>query len=344
MILPTGIVRDRRFLDHTMGSYHVENPLRLEAIYQMLDEDRPDNLREIAPRPASETELELVHTSAYVRAIRETAGKPLVILDPDTSASALTWETARLAVGGTLEAAEAVRRGEVGNAFALVRPPGHHAEAGRARGFCIFNNVALAAAHLVRNSGLKRILIADWDLHQGNGTQQAFYERRDVLYFSTHQYPYYPGTGFWDETGKGEGQGFTVNIPLSPGKSDGDYLFIYRNILGPIAAEFRPEFILVSAGFDIYGGDPLGGMDVSVEGFAALAAELLSQAAHLCGGRILFALEGGYSLAGLRDGVKQVLLQMNGTGQAPSLPPEASASTLQELAPALRHLRNFWKI
>lgn len=344
MTIRTGLVRDRRFLDHTMGPGHVESPLRLEAISAMLAEEKPDNLTEIAPRPATEQELELIHTAAYVRSIRETAGKPLVVLDPDTSTSALSWETARLAAGGTIEAAEAVRRGEVRNAFALVRPPGHHAEAGRAMGFCIFNNVAVAAAHLVRNAGLKKVLIADWDLHQGNGTQQAFYERRDVLYFSTHQYPYYPGTGFWDETGKGEGQGFTVNIPLSPGKGDRDYLFIYRNILGPIAAEFRPEFILVSAGFDIYGGDPLGGMEVSPEGFAALAAELLSQAAHLCGGRILFALEGGYSLAGLKEGVKQVLLQMNGTGKTPSLPAEASVSTLKELAPALDHLRRYWPI
>ena len=344
MTLSTGVVRDRRYLDHTMGSGHVESPLRLEAIYRMLAEERPDNLQEILPRPATQEELELIHTAAYVRAIRETAGRPMVVLDPDTSASALTWETARLAVGGTIEAAEAVRRGAVRNAMALVRPPGHHAQAGRAMGFCIFNNVAVAAAHLVRNSGLSRVLIADWDLHQGNGTQQAFYDRRDILYFSTHQYPYYPGTGFWNETGQGEGQGFTVNIPLSPGKTDRDYLFIYRNILGPLAAEFRPEFILVSAGFDIFSGDPLGGMEVSPEGFAALAAELLSMAAHHCQGRILFALEGGYHLVGLREGVKQVLRQMNGTGEPPSIPAEASASTLKELGPALQHLRKFWKI
>jgi acetoin utilization deacetylase AcuC-like enzyme len=344
MTLPTGLVRDRRFLDHTMGSYHVENPLRLEAIYQMLDEDRPDNIREILPRPATQEELELIHTAAYVRAIRETAGRPLVVLDPDTSASALTWETARLAAGGTIEAAEAVRQGKVSNAFALVRPPGHHAEAGRARGFCIFNNVALAASHLIQNSGLRRVLVADWDLHHGNGTQHAFYNRRDILYFSTHLYPYYPGTGYWDETGQEEGQGFTINIPLSPGQTGQDYLFIYRNILGPVAAEFQPEFILVSAGFDIFGGDPLGGMDVDLAGFAALAAELLSLAAHCCQGRILFVLEGGYNLVGLREGVRGVIQQMNGTGEPPSVPAEASVSTLKELAPALQHLRKFWKI
>ncbi len=344
MTLPSGLVRDKRFLDHTMGSYHVESPLRLEAIYQMLDEARLPGLLEISPRPASEDELELVHTAAYVRTIRGTAGRELVVLDPDTSASALTWETARLAAGGAIEAAQAVLRGEIANAFALVRPPGHHAEAGRAMGFCIFNNAAVAAAHLVRNFGLSRILIADWDLHQGNGTQHAFYDRRDVLYFSTHQYPYYPGTGFWNETGKGEGEGFTVNIPLSPGKTDRDYLFIYRNILGAVAAEFRPEFILASAGFDIYGGDPLGGMDISPEGFGALAAELLAMAAKYCRGRILFILEGGYNLVGLREGVKKVIGQMNGSDAPPGLPAEASATTLRELAPALGHLRKYWKI
>ena len=344
MTVLSGLVRDKRFLDHSMGSYHVENPLRLEAIYQMLDEERPANARDIAPRPASEEELELVHTAAYVNAIRQTAGRELVVLDPDTSASALTWETARLAAGGTVEATQAVLRGEVGNAFALVRPPGHHAEAGRAMGFCIFNNVAVAAASLIQKSGLGRVLIADWDLHQGNGTQHAFYDRRDILYFSTHQYPYYPGSGFWNETGKGQGEGFTVNIPLAPGKTDRDYLFVYRNVLGPVAAQFQPDFILVSAGFDIYGGDPLGGMDVSPEGFGALAAELISMAAQHCRGRIVFVLEGGYNLVGLREGVKHVIRQMNGSVDSPTIQAEASPTTLRELDPALNHLRKFWKL
>jgi acetoin utilization deacetylase AcuC-like enzyme len=191
--------------------------------------------------------------------------------------------------------------GKLQNGFALVRPPGHHAESDHPKGFCIFNNVAIAAEYLVRKYGLKRILIADWDLHHGNGTQNAFYSRSDVLFFSTHQFPYYPGSGNWDEIGEEAGQGFTINVPLGPGKTDEDYLFIYKNILGPIAAAYKPEFILISAGFDIYGGDPLGGMLVTGEGFGALAAALLSIAGEQAQGRILFTLEGGYSLEGLAD-------------------------------------------
>ncbi|MBN2199033.1 MAG: histone deacetylase [Candidatus Aminicenantes bacterium] len=344
MFQPTGIVRDRRFLEHTMGSGHVESPLRLEAVYEMLDKDGPANLADIPARAATLEELAFIHDPDYIAFIERTSGRAMVVLDPDTAASARTWEAARLAAGGLLEASDAVLRGEVRNAFALVRPPGHHAEAGRAMGFCIFNNIALAAEHLVRRRGLKRVLIADWDLHHGNGTQHSFYERGDVLYFSTHQFPYYPGTGHWTESGSGAGAGKTVNIPLSPGKTDGDYLHIYRTILGAIARQFRPEFILVSAGFDIYGGDPLGGMDLSTQGFGALAAEIMALADEMCRGRLLFTLEGGYHLPGLRDGVKHVLLQLNGA--SPPIPVEASPSpaTLREIAPAAAHLSRYWKL
>jgi len=344
MSKPTGIVRDKRFLEHTLGSGHVESPLRLEAVYGILEKDRPADLENIPARPATPDELGLIHTPDYIALIEGTSGRGPVRLDPDTSASARTWEAARLAAGGVLEAADAVLRGDVRNAFALVRPPGHHAEAGRAMGFCIFNNVALAAEHLIRRRGLGRVLIADWDLHHGNGTQHSFYDRADVLYFSTHQFPYYPGTGHWTEAGTGEGEGRTVNIPLSPGKTDGDYHYIYRTVLGSIARQFRPEFILVSAGFDIFGGDPLGGMDVSPGGFGALAAEILSLAGEICRGRVLFALEGGYSLPGLREGVKQVLLQSTGSASPPTVPAAVSPSTLSELSHAAANLSRYWRL
>jgi acetoin utilization deacetylase AcuC-like enzyme len=227
--------------------------------------------------------------------------------------------------------------------MALVRPPGHHAELNRAMGFCFFNNAALAAEHLIRRRGLKRVLVADWDLHHGNGTQNAFYSRRDVLYFSTHQSPLFPGTGSPGERGHGEGVGFTVNVPLRRGKTDADYLAVYRNLLGPIAAEFEPEFIIVSAGFDIFVGDPLGGMLVTGEGFAALGAEFVRLAAALCGGKLLFVLEGGYNLEGLAEGVRRVLGQMTGTDPLPGLEPVLSKEATEDVAGIVRVQRPCWR-
>ncbi|OGD22846.1 MAG: histone deacetylase, partial [Candidatus Aminicenantes bacterium RBG_16_63_16] len=298
--MTTGIVKDRRYLEHDMGPGHPESPDRLKTIYKMLEKSTAfSSYPVIAPRPATGAEIELIHTKPYHDLIRRTAGRERVYLDPDTSTSAKSYETALLAAGGALRAAEMIIERKIDNAFALVRPPGHHAEASEARGFCIFNNVAVAAEHLVRSSGLKRILIVDWDLHHGNGTQHSFEDRDDVLYFSTHQFPHYPGTGHWSEVGKGKGEGFTVNVPLAAGKTDADFLFIFRRLLAPIARAFRPEFILVSAGFDIFAGDPLGGMELSVAGFGVLAAELQELARSLSARRILYVLEGGYNLFGL---------------------------------------------
>ncbi len=338
----TGIVKDGRYADHNMESGHVESPERILALNRMVEEEIAFSYLPIEPRPATEDELELIHTPAYVRLVRSTAGRECVVLDPDTSTSALSWQTACLAAGGVLRAADLIMEGRVRNAMALVRPPGHHAEADGARGFCVFNNIAVAAEYLLRRRGLQRILIADWDLHHGNGTQHAFYDRSDVLFFSTHQYPYYPGSGHWSETGEGRGEGFTLNVPLSPGKGDNDYAFIYQELLGPVARQFKPEFILVSAGFDIYGGDPLGGMDVSPKGFGALAALLTRLADDLCGGRLVVVLEGGYNLRGLREGVKAVLEQMARAADPPKVKAGISPSTELELAPAVKSLERYW--
>jgi acetoin utilization deacetylase AcuC-like enzyme len=250
---------------------------------------------------------------------------------------------ALLAVGGLLESAEAVQNGKIQNGFALVRPPGHHAEAQQAMGFCLFNNVAVAAEYLLKKHGLKRLLIADWDLHHGNGTQHSFYSRDDVLYFSTHQFPHYPGTGHWSEVGEGRGEGFTVNIPLYAGKGDSDYRAVFQNLLSPIAAEYKPDFILVSAGFDIYQDDPLGGMNVSSTGFGALTRDLMDLAETHCDNRILFTLEGGYDLQGLRDGVKQVLLQMSGNAADPDIEAKSSPALEKDIQPVFETQRKFWK-
>ncbi len=214
--------------------------------------------------------------------------------------------------GAVVQAVRNVATGDLERAFCAVRPPGHHAEPDRAMGFCLFNNVAIAAGYALEAYKIGKALIIDWDLHHGNGTQHSFYERGDVLYFSTHQYPYYPGTGFFSETGNGPGKGFTVNVPLTSGPGDGEYFRIFEETLEPIALEFKPDIVFVSAGFDIYYQDPLGGMQVTPEGFANLAKIILEFAQETCKGKVVFVLEGGYHLEGLRDSAREVLKAMRG--------------------------------
>jgi acetoin utilization deacetylase AcuC-like enzyme len=340
--MTTGFVKDRRYMDHHMGHFHVETPQRLEVIYRMIDEKISFSLEKIEPRPATEDEITLIHTTEYVNMVKSTAGKEHVQLDPDTSTSAKSWEVACLAAGGVLNAVDSIMKEKIQNGFALVRPPGHHAEASRAMGFCLFNNIAIGAAHLIVKHRLKRILVVDWDLHHGNGTQNSFYDRAEVLYFSTHQYPHYPGTGHWSEVGEGKGEGYTVNVPLRAGNKDGDYLHIFQRILHPIVTAYKPEFILLSAGFDIYEGDPLGGMLITKEGFGALAAELLDLAAEYSKKRLLCVLEGGYDLQGLQDGVEHVLYQLAGEASKPKIEPALSSATEQALAPVIETQKKYW--
>lgn len=312
-MIKTGIVKDTRYLDHIAEYPHVESPKRLSEVYAVLEKgDLSDKFMKIAPRMATHSELEWIHTTAYINQIASTKERPLTVLDPDTYASSLTYDTAKLAVGGVFSILDSLFKGDISNGFALIRPPGHHAEADRAMGFCIFNNIALGAKYAMQNHGAKKALIVDWDLHHGNGTQNAFYQDPDVLYFSTHQFPYYPGSGNYDEVGQGEGKGYTVNVPLSPGQDDKVYIQIFRKVLSPIALSFKPHIILVSAGFDVYFDDPLGGMRVTPKGLASMTRILLDLARELCDGRILFVLEGGYNLKGLQDCIVAVLKEMSG--------------------------------
>jgi len=335
----TGIVIDRRYLNHTMGSYHVEGPQRIEVLLRLVASADKRAWRMIEPRLATEEELCRIHERSYVDFLKATAGRDWTFLDPDTGASALTYETALLAAGGALAAVDAILDGRVRNAFALVRPPGHHAEPAQAMGFCFFNNVAVAAAHLLAARGLKRILIVDFDVHHGNGTQAAFYERDDVLYFSTHQVPFYPGSGRASETGAGRGRGYTLNVPLLAGKGDGDFLFIFRELLAPAAARYRPDFILVSAGFDIAVEDPLGGMEVTAEGFGDMASELVKMAEESAAGRLAFVLEGGYSLQALEAGVGEVLRRLSGQKARREAAPGPLPTLRQEIEPSFRAAR-----
>jgi len=304
----TGIVRDNRYLEHKTGVHHIEVPRRLETIYRMLDDNGlQSRLIPVAPRFASLEEIETVHSPEYIEKILDTAGEPLRYLDPDTVTSELSCEAAFLAAGGVLEAVKGVMTGGLDTAFAFVRPPGHHAEKTRQLGFCIFNNVALAAAYARKQFGLSRILIVDWDVHHPNGTQHIFESTPEVLLFSTHRFPFFPGTGDMNETGFGDGTGFTINVPLPPQRDDGDFCLMYEKLLAPVALEYRPQLMLVSAGFDTHYDDPIGGMRVTEQGYRHLTRMLLGLADKTCGGKAVFVLEGGYDLGALRRSTKAVL-------------------------------------
>jgi len=309
---PTGIVRDEIYLKHDMGLYHPESPDRLQVIYDMLNEFESSlNVTKVASRHASIDEIAANHDHRYIQNIAATAGAQSTYLDPDTSACEHSWDAAAMAAGGLLNLVDAVASDSIRNGFALVRPPGHHAERRRAMGFCFFNNIAVAARYALQRLGMERVAIIDWDLHHGNGTQNAFYEIPQVLFISTHQYPHYPGSGAVREIGNGPGEGYTVNVPLAAGAGDAEYVAVFHALVSPIIESYRPELILVSAGFDAHESDPLGGMNVTENGYEQMIQILMSLAEEFCDGRLVLTLEGGYNLAALRNSVKRLLLKMS---------------------------------
>ncbi len=311
MTSTTGVVRSDIYKEHLADYPHVESPQRLEVIYDMLDSaDMAGKFVTISPRPATHDELAWIHSESHIQRVAATQGKPYASLDPDTKTTPVSYEAAKLAVGGLFSLVDKIYDGTVRNGFALARPPGHHAERDRAMGFCLFNNVALGARYAMNRYSAGRVLIVDWDLHHGNATQNSFFHDPAVLYFSTHQFPYYPGSGSLREVGWGEGKGFTVNVPLGPGHGDGEFFQIFKQILCPIAKEFKPDFILLSAGFDTYMDDPLGGMKVTPKGYAALTRITMDLAKECCSERLAVTLEGGYHLEGLRESVKAVLKEL----------------------------------
>lgn len=346
MFNKTAVYRHNLFLEHNPGFGHVERPERLSSIYSAL-ENYPGRHKLAFPEitPASTKDLTLNHSIDYVLLIASTAGKARTSLDPDTSTSKRSYEAAVMAAGATIGATSSVAAGEFVNAFALVRPPGHHAEANRAMGFCLFNNVAVAAKYALNNLGIKRFLVVDWDMHHGNGTQNSFYGDDRVLYFSVHQSPCFPGTGRASETGRGKGEGFNINVPLRAGKGDAEYLKIFKELLVPVARQYQPELIIVSAGFDIAAEDPLGSMNVSRQGFAGLAGAVLTLAGETCSGKTVFVLEGGYDLNALKNGTLAVLGAMTGDRCTEDVFSETDECCFfQELEQAMEVQKKYWNI
>jgi len=321
----TAVVEDKRFLDHRGPASHPERPERISAVGAAVDA-RSEALTRFAPRAATPDEILRVHSREHFDQITQASRRAPAQVDPDTYISAQSFEVALLAAGGTAELALRVARGELDSGLAAVRPPGHHAESDRAMGFCLFNNVAVAARALQKEESVDRIMILDWDVHHGNGTQHIFESDPSVLYASTHQFPFYPGTGAVGETGVGRGEGFTFNVPLPAGCGDREYVGVMERLIAPAARSFRPEVILVSCGFDAHRDDPLGAMNVTREGYRDMSAIARALADDLCGGRISFVLEGGYAVPGLEDGANAVLDVIAGE-DSPELPKNAPVST-----------------
>jgi acetoin utilization deacetylase AcuC-like enzyme len=299
----TAFFYDPIFLEHETGSGHPEHPDRLRAIVERLKSDGLwDRLDVRAPSAATDEQIALVHPASHVAMIRSASKRGGGFIDADTVLGARSFEAASRAAGAGIDACDLVMSGGARNAFCAVRPPGHHAETNRAMGFCLFNNIAIAARWLRREHGIDRVAIIDWDVHHGNGTQEIFERESSVLYVSTHQHPLYPGTGLASEIGRGEGEGFTLNLPMPSGSDDEDYRPAFE-VIERRLDEYRPGFLLVSAGFDAHRRDPLASMLVATEGFRWMMEWALTRARELCGGRLVAMLEGGYDLEGLSSSV-----------------------------------------
>lgn len=311
--MATAVYYSDACLEHDTGG-HPESAARLVAIMKRL-RSAPDldNVSFLDPGPADLDLVKRVHTPAHVDGVIAVAERGGGWLDADTVVSSDSVDAALHAVGGAVEAAVAVATGKLDSAFVAVRPPGHHATTGEAMGFCLFNNVAVAARHLLDAGLARRIALVDFDVHHGNGTQDIFYDEPDVLYFSTHQSPLYPGTGRTTETGRGAGEGYTVNVPLPPGTGDDGYSFVLAEVLTPLLRRYRPDVLLVSAGYDPHWKEQLASMRVTVPGFRRMVAQIKVLADELCGGRVAATLEGGYDLEALPCAVEATVRELSGS-------------------------------
>ena len=343
--MKVGLIYDPIYLKHDTGA-HVENSSRLVETVALLEKSKlMGKLVAIAPRVATHEEVSLAHSREHISRVQSYSARGGGWLDGDTYASPASYDVALQAVGGVLQGLDAVMAGTVNHAFALVRPPGHHATPDEAMGFCLFNNIAVAAGYAKKKYKLERILIADFDVHHGNGTQEIFYSDPKVLYFSTHQYPWYPGTGSIYEDGAGEGKGFTVNVPLPAYCGDSEHLRVYKEILIPVAKRFQPQLILVSAGYDPHWADQLSLMELTVAGFAGIVKIIKELADELCQGKLLLSLEGGYHLEALSYSIKATLEILLGKSPVPDPLGKPRGSTIPiDLNPILKEVTSRHKL
>ncbi|UCF35829.1 MAG: histone deacetylase [Acidobacteriota bacterium] len=335
-----GLILDSIFAQHRNPTGHPESPERILFLIESLKryEGHLDVVR-FTPEAARLEWISRVHSSAHLERIQATQGKEGTYLDPDTQAGPQSYEVALQAAGSIVKMVRRLGAREIDAGFLAARPPGHHAESNRAMGFCLFNSIAVAAQWLIDQALARKVAIVDFDVHHGNGTQEIFYRRNDVLYVSTHQSPLYPGTGALSERGSGPGAGFTVNLPLRSGTGDAFYERVYADLVGPVLREFEPDLILVSAGYDAHEADPLAGMQMTSEGFATLVSILNAVAREVCDGRIVYLLEGGYDLSALAASVEATLETcLSGRGYVASglRPPEFDSyeSQVKELLSA----------
>jgi acetoin utilization deacetylase AcuC-like enzyme len=309
------IVWSDRFANHLTPPGHPESPERAEVFEGVAERARQRGVPVIEPRRATDDELIRVHTAEHVASIDRTSGRATMI-DADTFTSPETAELARLAAGAAMVGVERVLDASGSKAaLVLVRPPGHHAESRKAMGFCFYDNVAVAAAH-ARAGGVDRVAIVDFDVHHGNGTQEIFYHDPHVLFVSTHQYPFYPGTGAATETGAGDGTGYTVNLPLDAGATDGDYRQVFDEVVAPVVHAYRPGLLLVSVGFDAHERDPLAQMRLTTDCFGWMTSRLVDLAGEVCDGRLVLVTEGGYDLPALSASLEAMCAVLEGGAPA----------------------------
>ena len=342
--LVTAIVYSEKYLGHKLSLGHPECPERLKAIVEALKQAglwKSRDVDVIEPKPASRADIELAHDVEYV-ALVERLGRSELPLDGDTPVHQNTFELALLAAGGTITAGRTVMSGEASNAFALVRPPGHHAGRDYGGGFCYFNNLAVMIERMKKDFGLKRIFVLDIDAHHGNGTQDIFYGDPSVLFMSLHQdgRTLYPGSGFTDELGAGEAKGFNVNVPLPPGGGDPEYAGVMREIFVPLVREFKPELVAVSVGFDALAEDPLTQLGLTIQAYGWLTSYVVEQANELCGGKVVLTLEGGYDLKALADAAVNVVKAL--VGQEQELP--RRGKSLPVVEDLKKKLANYWRL